>query len=128
MPARSATRHPPPKRCAGCGRLFEWRRRWARDWDRVRWCSNACRRRGVTDADERAERAILELLDARATDATICPSEAARRLDRIEWRPHLDDVRRAANRLVGRGEIEMTQCQRGLDPETGDHETLGDVP
>jgi hypothetical protein len=33
-----------PKVCARCGLEFEWRRKWARDWDRVKYCSERCRR------------------------------------------------------------------------------------
>ncbi|MFQ3596109.1 MAG: DUF2256 domain-containing protein [Sphingomonadaceae bacterium] len=34
----------PTKTCAHCGRPFVWRKKWARDWDEVRYCSDACRR------------------------------------------------------------------------------------
>ncbi|MBU2956429.1 DUF2256 domain-containing protein [Paracoccus sp. 1_MG-2023] len=40
----------PQKPCAQCGRPFAWRRKWARDWDAVRYCSDRCRgdaRRGA---------------------------------------------------------------------------------
>lgn len=33
----------PHKDCARCGRAFAWRRKWARDWHSVRYCSDACR-------------------------------------------------------------------------------------
>jgi hypothetical protein len=33
----------PEKNCAACGRPFRWRKKWARDWDNVRYCSDACR-------------------------------------------------------------------------------------
>ncbi|WP_310474067.1 DUF2256 domain-containing protein [Sandarakinorhabdus sp.] len=33
----------PTKDCAACGRPFSWRKKWARDWDNVRYCSDACR-------------------------------------------------------------------------------------
>jgi hypothetical protein len=33
----------PQKTCATCGRPFVWRRKWARDWDQVRYCSDRCR-------------------------------------------------------------------------------------
>jgi hypothetical protein len=33
----------PEKVCAACGRAFHWRKKWARDWDSVRYCSDACR-------------------------------------------------------------------------------------
>ncbi|MGK9450509.1 DUF2256 domain-containing protein [Acidithiobacillus caldus] len=35
----------PTKICAHCGRPMTWRRAWARCWDEVRYCSEACRRR-----------------------------------------------------------------------------------
>ena len=35
--------HLPEKPCAACGRPFAWRRKWARVWDSVRFCSDACR-------------------------------------------------------------------------------------
>lgn len=41
----------PTKRCASCGRLFAWRRKWAADWDKVRYCSERCRRTGPRDTD-----------------------------------------------------------------------------
>lgn len=33
----------PEKTCAACGRLFAWRKKWARDWASVKFCSDACR-------------------------------------------------------------------------------------
>jgi len=33
----------PEKICASCGRPFTWRRKWARDWSEVRYCSRRCR-------------------------------------------------------------------------------------
>ncbi|WP_102107772.1 DUF2256 domain-containing protein [Oceaniglobus roseus] len=36
----------PQKTCATCGRPFAWRRKWARDWESVRFCSDRCRAAG----------------------------------------------------------------------------------
>lgn len=36
----------PTKLCAGCGLPFTWRKKWARDWEKVRYCSERCRRSG----------------------------------------------------------------------------------
>lgn len=36
----------PTKTCAACGRPFTWRKKWERDWENVRFCSDACRRKG----------------------------------------------------------------------------------
>ncbi|WP_256642903.1 DUF2256 domain-containing protein [Stenotrophomonas sp. 9(2022)] len=33
----------PQKICATGGRPFSWRRKWARDWESVRYCSDRCR-------------------------------------------------------------------------------------
>ncbi len=35
----------PSKPCAVCGRPMTWRRAWAKNWDEVRYCSDACRKR-----------------------------------------------------------------------------------
>ena len=32
------------KICVTCGRPFGWRKKWARVWDEVRYCSDRCRR------------------------------------------------------------------------------------
>ena len=34
----------PSKPCARCGRPMTWRKAWARAWEAVRYCSDACRR------------------------------------------------------------------------------------
>lgn len=34
----------PQKICKACGLLFTWRKKWARDWDNVKYCSERCRR------------------------------------------------------------------------------------
>ncbi|PWG17317.1 DUF2256 domain-containing protein [Salibaculum griseiflavum] len=34
----------PQKTCATCRRPFSWRRKWARDWEAVRYCSDRCRK------------------------------------------------------------------------------------
>ncbi|MQT12193.1 DUF2256 domain-containing protein [Rhizobiales bacterium Sp-1] len=36
----------PQKICVVCGRPFAWRRKWARDWERVLYCSDRCRTAG----------------------------------------------------------------------------------
>jgi hypothetical protein len=35
----------PTRICAHCGRPFTWRKKWSRDWENLRYCSDACRRR-----------------------------------------------------------------------------------
>jgi hypothetical protein len=35
----------PQKACAACGRAFVWRKKWARVWNEVKYCSDRCRRK-----------------------------------------------------------------------------------
>lgn len=120
---------PEPKTCVSCGRTIEWRKKWERDWDQVRYCSTACRRRGVSDVDQQLEDAILELLERRPASATICPSEAARAVaggndgggtstGDEAWRALMEPARRAARRLVERDLVEITQKGKVVDPST----------
>jgi hypothetical protein len=37
----------PEKICAACARPFVWRKKWARDWDAVKFCSDKCRAVGA---------------------------------------------------------------------------------
>lgn len=109
---------PEPKTCASCGRTIEWRKKWERDWDQVRYCSAACRKRGVTKTDQALQDTIVELLDQRAATSTICPSEAARQVDPEGWRDLMEPARRAARRLVDEGRVEITQASHVVDPST----------
>jgi hypothetical protein len=105
--------------CTVCGRSITWRRKWARDWENIKYCSDGCRKRGVTERDRRIERVILDLLEQRSGDATICPSEAARRLaGEDDWRAEMESVRMAARRLQRAGRIDITQKGRPVDPDT----------
>ncbi len=112
---------PEPKTCASCGRTIEWRKKWERDWDQVRYCSTSCRKHGVNATDRALERSILDLLEERARGKTICPSDAARAVGSSEddaWRELMEPARRAARRLVAAGEVEITQGGRVVDPST----------
>lgn len=107
---------PEPRTCVSCGRTITWRKKWARDWDQVRYCSQACRRRKVGPTDQQLETAVLELLTQRARTATICPSEAARQVGGEDWRDLMEPARAAARRLVAAGEVEVLQSGRVVDP------------
>jgi len=47
MPKMTRKADLPTKTCAACGRRFAWRRKWAKVWDQVRYCSDRCRGRGA---------------------------------------------------------------------------------
>ena len=111
----------PSKVCASCGRRFEWRAKWARSWDEVRYCSDACRRRGVTADDRAAEEQIVAALEQRPRGAVLDldglddpgrPPDAGAAYARSE------QLRRAARRLADRGVVEWTQAGAPVDPST----------
>ena len=111
------------KTCASCGRRIEWRKKWEKDWDDVRYCSDACRARKVTAVDRELEQTILDLLSR--TKGTICPSDAARKVagssgdtSGDDWRDLMEPARRAARRLVAAGEVVITQKGSVVDPST----------
>ncbi|MGW2477722.1 DUF3253 domain-containing protein [Streptomyces sp. NPDC001665] len=69
--------------------------------------------------DRRLEEAIRDLLEHRGPTATICPSEAARRVHQCDddgWRNLMEPARRAAQRLAEAGEVEITQGGRPVKP------------
>ena len=109
---------PEAKVCDSCGRRIEWRKKWERDWDDVRYCSAACRRHGVSAVDAQLETTILDLLSKRAATSTICPSDAARTVSPDGWRDLMEPARRAARRLVAAGQVDITQGGKVVDPST----------
>lgn len=115
---RPAGRPGDRKPCATCGRVFAWRRKWADEWDEVRYCSRACARAKPTDIDRRLEKAILHLLDRRGRTGSICPSEAARVVGGDDWRTLMERSRRAARRLMAAGAVDIIQRGRVVDPST----------
>lgn len=109
----------PTKTCASCGREIVWRKKWERDWEGVKYCSQACRRAGVGGVDRELEEAILRLLAERGAGKTICPSEAAKVVGGAEessWRALMEPARRAARRLVASGKCRVLQGGREVDP------------
>ena len=76
---------------------------------------------GVGHVDRQLEATILDLLAQRARTSTICPSDAARAVggdDEETWRDLMEPARRAARRLVDRGEVVITQAGTVVDPST----------
>lgn len=110
----------PSKICIVCGREFQWRKKWRENWAQIKYCSDDCRKTGLTDTDKKLEKIILRLLQARHKTASICPSEATRELvgsdDEPLWRPLMERCRRAARRLTHRGKIIILQRGKIVDP------------
>ena len=99
-----------------------WRKSWAKNWDEVKFCSDACRKQRPGEKEQELERAILRLLAERGAGKTICPSEAARAVAGSEarevWEPLMEPTRAAARRLVAAGRLLITQKGTVVDPST----------
>ncbi len=123
------------KLCKTCGRAFSWRKKWERDWDVIKYCSDACRGKPPAEVDAALEAAILQLLSERVAVGgkakTICPSEAAilvgtgeklargpNKATRHDWESLMEPARAAARRLVAAGKIQITQGGHPVDPST----------
>jgi hypothetical protein len=107
------------KPCKTCGREFQWRKKWEKNWDDVVYCSKKCSSQKPNQIDTKIEDAILSLLAKRSKSSTICPSEAARLVFTEEdWQPQMERTRCAARRLAHKGKITISQNGKQLDPST----------
>ncbi len=110
------------KICKTCGRAFQWNKKWAQDWDIIKYCSDVCSGHQPGASDAALEAAILDLLAERGHDKTICPSEAAKAVGgneaRRHWESLMEPARAAARRLVAAGKIVITQHGHIVDPST----------
>lgn len=99
---------------------IEWRKKWARCWDEMRFCSESCRSAGKRDHEgaKTIESTIRSLLHGRDASATICPSEVARTVFPDDWRERMEEVRRAARRLEGQGIVTGKQGGQRIDLAT----------
>ncbi|MCO6455952.1 MAG: DUF2256 domain-containing protein [Pirellulaceae bacterium] len=43
----------PTKICPACNRPFAWRKRWAKVWEQVKYCSDACKKANRIDENKR---------------------------------------------------------------------------
>ncbi|MEN0116953.1 MAG: DUF2256 domain-containing protein [Agrobacterium cavarae] len=43
MPKQRKKSELPSKICPVCGRPFVWRKKWRKDWETVKFCSQRCR-------------------------------------------------------------------------------------
>ncbi|MDO9403018.1 MAG: DUF3253 domain-containing protein [Polaromonas sp.] len=66
---------------------------------------------------QKIQETIVDLLTARAADASICPSDVARSMtgDQPGWRALMDPVRQVAASLAQSGLIRVTQGQTVVD-------------
>lgn len=105
---------PKEKICIVCGRKMQWRARWSKNWDQVKYCSDKCRKAKNQDSTD-LENKILQLLGARSSHSTICPSEILPS-DKKSNPTEVEQVRQAARRLSYQGKIQILQKGQIVDP------------
>ena len=101
----------PDKTCIKCGRSFSWRKKWARTWEEVRYCSASCRRHRINATDRNLEKKILNAISSAPTGSIV--------LDDLKHTPkEAEPLRQAARRLAVAGHIVMRKNGRTIDPRT----------
>ncbi|MEN8885010.1 MAG: DUF2256 domain-containing protein [Winogradskyella sp.] len=48
MPKGIKKQNLPQKTCLVCSKPFTWRKKWERDWDNIKYCSEKCKRNKTT--------------------------------------------------------------------------------
>jgi hypothetical protein len=102
------------KICASCGRIITYRKKWEKNWDEIKYCSDECRR-NKNRFDFRD--AILELLRLRGPHAVIAQVDvltSSQQADAVL----LEHARRSARLLAHEGKIELLQNGKVVDPTT----------
>ncbi len=93
---------------------MEWRKSWEKNWDSIKYCSDACRKNKSKNKSTLEEQILLKL-QSRSRDSSICPSEVLPADDKQD-KVKMEEVRQAARRLVHQGLIEITQKGQVVDP------------
>lgn len=114
--------------CTVCGRSYSWRKKWERDWRQLRYCSKRCASRRLKRTDYRLEEAFLVLLGRAGSDHAISPDDAARLVDKAGWESLRQASLNAARRLCVRGELELVQDGRIVDPDAANRFVLVRLP
>jgi hypothetical protein len=106
------------KVCQLCVRSFEYRKKWEKNWNEVKFCSDRCRAANKTKAKDiilEYKKNIITLLKTRAAGKSICPSEILIGIDK-QNKEKMEMVRQAARLLADEKIIEITQGSTVVDP------------
>lgn len=127
MASRTPDRRTDTKTCSSCGRTMSWRKAWEKNWDEIKYCSDACRSRRVSARDKQLEALLMEKLIAGPRGALVNPVDVIPMASTTSGTNpganprapvQAEDVRRAARRLVAAGDAEIVQNGRVVDPST----------
>ncbi len=110
--------NPPDRICQSCGRTMEWRARWAKNWDEVKYCSSACRSHRPTELDRQIERLIIDACSAVAAGRSVPEPQIVRQVQQQLEQVTAERVRWAGRRLVAASRVEFIQKNRVIEPST----------
>lgn len=99
----------PEKVCETCGRRFSWRKKWARDWESVRYCSKRCR--GSRGSSANLDAQLLDVLTGFSGRGWIALTPTA-----VGMAVADEPLRQAARRLAEQGSVELGRRGRVVDP------------
>lgn len=103
---------PDPKLCESCGRYFEFRKKWEKDWAQIKYCSDECKKnKNKFDYKD----PIMNLLKQRGSGKTICPSEVLP-ADQKQNKLIMEHVRRSARLLAAENLVQITQGGKVVNP------------
>lgn len=102
------------KICESCGRTMEFRKKWEKNWENIKYCSDECRK-NKNRFDYKKK--ITELVIARGRQASICPSEVLP-TEHKQDSVYMEHVRRSARLLAHEGVIEILQHGKPVDPDS----------
>ena len=105
----------PEKVCQSCGRKFRLRKSLKNNWEEVKYCSNACRKRKVTKFDKRIEILILELLETQPHQKSISTRDIAKTLYAKGEKKLFEPIKRAARRLELNDFVIISQDGKKVD-------------
>jgi len=83
----------------------------------VRWCSDNCRKHGLTPVDLELEDTLLALVASHPDPGSVDPAEASKAVGGADWEELVEPARNAARRLVAAGRAEIIQGGRVIDPD-----------
>ena len=102
------------KTCATCGREIEPRKKWAKNWDEIKYCSDRCRKNKVRD---QFEEQLLAALQGLPRNTNLDPLQILSQTDRSN--PEIvEKVRSAARRLHAKNVVVILQNRKPVDPST----------
>ena len=105
----------PQRSCSSCGRSFTWRKSFAKNWEDVKYCSKACRKRKLSKIDQQIENTILELLETQTYPTPLSTGQIADFLDFGDDKNLLESIKRAARRLEAKSFVIITQDGKRVD-------------